>query len=191
MYTTWEELEKNCLECKKCKLCETRTNIVFGFGNKNSEIMLIGEGPGEREDALGLPFVGRSGKLLDSMLSEIDLSRDKNIYICNIVKCRPPQNRDPLPEEQEMCINWLRNQVLIMKPKIIVAVGRISALKIISPDIKITRDHGKFYEKKNILFMPTIHPASLLRNPSQKELVRQDFVNLKQKILEICEKTYI
>ena len=190
MFENWEELENNCLKCTKCKLCETRTNLVFGYGNKNSEIMFVGEGPGEREDAMGMPFVGRSGKLLDAMLSEINLSREKNIYICNIVKCRPPQNRDPAPDEQDLCITWLRNQVYIMKPKIIVSVGRISAMKIIDPNIKITKDHGKFYVKKNTVFMPTIHPASLLRNPSQKELVKQDFLNLQQKILEICERTY-
>ncbi len=115
----------------------------------------------------------------------------KNIYIANIVKCRPPENRDPLPEEQEACIDWLRNQTAIIKPKIIVAVGRVSATKIIYPEIKITKDHGIFYKKKKILMMPTIHPASLLRNPAQKELVRQDFQKLKEKILEICSHTYL
>ncbi|MBR2734782.1 MAG: uracil-DNA glycosylase [Clostridia bacterium] len=190
MYKEWETLKNNCLKCKKCGLCETRTNVVFGYGNPLSEVMFIGEGPGEQEDLQGKPFVGRSGKLLDKMLAEIGLSREENIYIANIVKCRPPKNRDPLPEEQEMCIDWLRNQTALLKPKIIVAVGRIAAMKIIDDKIKITKDHGKFYKKKNILFMPTIHPAAVLRNPKQKVLVEEDFLNLKQKIEEICTSTY-
>ena len=190
MYEEWETLKNECLKCTKCRLCETRTNVVFGYGNPLSEIMFIGEGPGEQEDLQGKPFVGRSGKLLDKMLAEIGLSREENIYIANIVKCRPPKNRDPLPEEQEMCIDWLRNQTALLKPKIIVAVGRIAAMKIIDENIKITKDHGKFYKKKNILFMPTIHPAAVLRNPKQKALVEEDFLNLKQKIEEICTSTY-
>ena len=144
-YSSWEDLKENCLKCKKCPLCETRTNVVFGAGNIKAEVMFIGEGPGEREDILASPFVGKSGKLLESMLNDIDLDRNKNIYIANIVKCRPPKNRDPLPEEQDLCIDWLRNQVALLKPKIIVAVGRIAAMKIIDPSIKITRDHGIFY----------------------------------------------
>lgn len=190
MYEEWETLKNDCLKCKKCRLCETRTNVVFGYGNPLAEVMLVGEGPGEQEDIQGKPFVGRSGKLLDKMLLEIGLSREENIYIANIVKCRPPKNRDPLPEEQEMCIDWLRNQTALLKPKLIVAVGRIAAMKIIDDKIKITKDHGKFYKKGNILFMPTIHPAAILRNPKQKILVEEDFLNLKQKIEEICTLTY-
>ena len=190
MYEEWETLKKDCLKCTKCGLCKTRTNVVFGYGNPLSEVMFIGEGPGEQEDLQGKPFVGRSGKLLDKMLAEIGLSREENIYIANIVKCRPPKNRDPLPEEQEMCIDWLRNQTALLKPKIIVAVGRIAAMKIIDENIKITKDHGKFYKKKNVLFMPTIHPAAVLRNPKQRALVEEDFLNLKQKIEEICTSTY-
>ena len=190
MYDSWETLKNECTQCTKCKLCETRTNVVFGYGNPKAEVMFVGEGPGEQEDLQGKPFVGRSGKLLDAMLNDVGLSREKNIYIGNIVKCRPPKNRDPLSEEQECCINWLRNQVLILKPKIIVAVGRIAAMKIIDPNIKITKDHGKFYKKKKTLMMPTIHPAAILRNPNQKPLVEEDFQNLKNKILEICNHTY-
>lgn len=190
MYDSWEALKSECLNCRKCQLCQTRTNVVFGYGNPNAEVMFVGEGPGEQEDLQGKPFVGRSGKLLDTMLEAVGLSREKNIYIGNIVKCRPPKNRDPLPEEQELCINWLRNQVAILKPKIIVAVGRISAMKIIDPNIKITKDHGKFYKKKKTWMMPTIHPAAILRNPNQKPLVEEDFKNLKNKILEICDHTY-
>ena len=150
----------------------------------NSKILFVGEGPGFHEDIQGKPFVGRSGKLLDTLLEEINLTREK-IYIANIVKCRPPENRDPLPEEQELCINWLRNQFYIIKPKIVVALGRIAALKIISPDLKITKDHGNFILKKDTWFMPTLHPAAVLRNMSKKPDVQEDFQKLKLKIKEL------
>ena len=145
MYTTWNDLYDNCMRCSKCELASARHNIVFGVGNPNAEVMFIGEGPGEQEDLSGNPFVGRAGQLLDKMLAVVDLDRNKNIYIANIVKCRPPKNRDPKPEEQELCINWLRNQTKLIHPKIIVCLGRISAAKIIKPDIKITREHGIFF----------------------------------------------
>ena len=148
MYTNWTELETACKACEKCELCQTRTHVVFGMGNPQSDILFIGEGPGENEDLEGLPFVGRSGQLLDKMLAAIDLDRNKNIYIANIVKCRLPKNRDPLPEEQEACMDWLKNQVMIMRPKIIVCLGRIAAMKLIKPDMKITKEHGIFFEKK-------------------------------------------
>ncbi len=185
MFESWESLKDNCMKCKKCRLCETRTNVVFGEGNPNSKIMFIGEGPGENEDLQGRPFVGRSGKLLDKMLNAVDLYRETNIYIANIVKCRPPQNRDPSIEEQECCIDWLRNQTLLIKPKIIVCLGRIAAMKIINPDIKITKEHGIFFEKNGIIMMPTLHPAALLRNPSQKPGAFEDFLKLRDKIKEL------
>ena len=190
MYNDWDTLKKECTGCEKCNLCKTRTNVVFGYGNPLAEVMIIGEAPGKDEDLKAEPFVGRSGRLLDAMLAEVGLYRQTNIYIANIIKCRPPNNRDPLPNEQKMCIDWLRNQTALINPKIIVAVGRISAQKIIDEKIKILRDHGKFYQKKNTVFMPTIHPAAILRNPKQKVLVEEDFLNLKNKILEICESTY-
>ena len=180
----WKELEQMCLNCQKCDLCKTRTNVVFGYGNIKSKVMFIGEGPGQNEDLQGKPFVGRSGKLLDVFLEEIGLNREK-IYIANMVKCRPPENRDPLPEEQEMCINWLRNQVYILRPKIIVALGRIAAMKVIDPNIKITRDHGIFVEKNNVWLMATLHPAAVLRNMSRKIDVQLDFKKLKDKIDEV------
>ena len=127
----FETLRKNCLDCRKCGLCETRTNVVFGTGNPHAEIMFIGEGPGQREDEQGLPFVGRSGQLLDQYLSAIHLSREKNIFITNIVKCRPPQNRDPLPNEWDACIPYLREQFRLIQPKIVVCLGRIAAQRII------------------------------------------------------------
>ena len=185
-----KELEQECLHCHLCGLCSTRTNVVFGTGAPNAEVMFIGEGPGQQEDLQGEPFVGRAGKLLDLMLDAVDLSRKKNIYIANMVKCRPPQNRDPLPEEQDMCIKWLNKQIEIMKPKIIVCLGRISAMRFINPDIKITREHGIFTEKNGILMMATLHPAALLRNPNQKPQAFEDFIKLREKIKEICDHTY-
>lgn len=190
MYESWEKLECDCLCCEKCSLCKTRTNVVFGVGNRNAEVLFIGEGPGQNEDLQGEPFVGRGGQLLDKMLKAIDLDRNKNIYIANIVKCRPPQNRDPLPEEQDACISWLRNQVALIKPKIIVCLGRIAAMKIIKPDMKITKEHGIFFEKNDLLMMATLHPAALLRNPRQKPDAFEDFLKLQSKIHEICEHTY-
>ena len=190
MYTNWEELKSACMGCDKCELGKTRTNLVFGKGNENAEVMFIGEGPGENEDLQGEPFVGRSGKLLDSMLACNDLDRNKNIYIANMVKCRPPKNRDPLPAEQDVCIEWLREQVRIMKPKIIVCLGRISAQRLISPDFKVTQEHGQFIDKKGTLFMGTFHPAALLRNPNNKPAAFDDFMALRDKIKEICDHTY-
>lgn len=182
MYDSWEDLKENCLHCRKCGLCETRTNVVVGVGNPKSKIMFIGEGPGENEDLQGEPFVGRGGQLLDKMLAAVDLDRKTNIYIANMVKCRPPKNRDPLPEEQEACIAWLRNQTALIHPKIIVCLGRISAMRLIKPDIKITKEHGIFFEKNGILMMATLHPAALLRNPNNKPAAFEDFLKLREKI---------
>ena len=190
MYDSWDKLEIDCLCCEKCSLCKTRTNVVFGVGNKEAEVLFIGEGPGQNEDLQGEPFVGRGGQLLDKMLTAIDLDRKKNIYIANIVKCRPPKNRDPLPEEQEQCIDWLKSQVRLIRPKIIVCLGRIAAMKIIKPDIKITKEHGIFFEKDGVLMMATLHPAALLRNPRQKPEAFEDFLKLREKIHEICLHTY-
>ena len=190
MIDNWNDLEKQCLDCKKCSLCETRNNVVFGVGNKDAEVLFIGEGPGENEDLQGEPFVGRGGKLLDKMLYSIDLSREKNIYIANIVKCRPPKNRDPKPEEQLACIPWLRNQFSLMKPKIIVCLGRIASAKIIKPDIKITKEHGMFFKKGDVLMMPMLHPAAVLRDPRRRPQAFQDFQILRDKIKEVCTHTY-
>ena len=136
MYETWEQLKADCMQCRKCSLCETRTNLVFGVGSENAEVMFIGEGPGENEDLQGEPFVGRGGKLLDKFLEAVDLDRKKNIYIANIVKCRPPRNRDPLETEQDACIDYLRNQVALIRPKIIVCLGRIAACRLIRENLK-------------------------------------------------------
>lgn len=185
MFSQWKELQENCLACRKCGLCETRHNVVFGVGNPEAKVLFVGEGPGENEDLQGEPFVGRGGQLLDKMLAAVDLDRRTNVYIANIVKCRPPQNRDPLPEEQEACIGWLRNQFALIRPKIIVCLGRIAAMKMIKPDIKITKEHGIFVEKNGVLMMPTLHPAALLRNPAQKPAAFEDFLKLREKIDEL------
>lgn len=182
---TLDELEIKCKNCTKCDLCEGRTNPVFGVGKKDADIMLIGEGPGENEDLQGQPFVGRSGQLLDKFLASVDLSRDKNVYIANMVKCRPPKNRDPKPEEQDMCINWLREQFKIIKPKIIVCVGRISAQRLIDKNFKVTQQHGEFIDKNGTLFMGTYHPAAILRNPNNKEAAFGDWLALRDKINEL------
>ena len=187
---TWEELKAECLTCQKCGLCEARTNVVFGDGVANAEVLLIGEGPGQNEDEQGLPFVGRSGALLDTYLRAIDLDRTKNIFIANTVKCRPPQNRDPRPEERAACLPWLREQFRLLQPKIVVCLGRIAAQQIIRPDYSVTREHGQFEEKDGVLFMGTFHPAALLRNPNNKPVAFEDFVALRNKIREVCTHTY-
>ncbi len=142
MYDKWKELQEACLSCQKCSLRQGCRQVVFGVGNPEAKVLFIGEGPGEQEDIQGEPFVGRSGQFLDKMLAAVGLDRHRDLYIGNIVKCRPPQNRDPLPEEQEQCIGWLRNQTALLRPKIIVCLGRIAAMKIIRPDFKITKEHG-------------------------------------------------
>ena len=171
----WEELKAQCAACRRCGLCETRHHVVFGDGNPDAGLMFIGEGPGEQEDLQGIPFVGRAGQLLDDMLSLIDLDRTK-YYITNIVKCRPPGNRDPLNTEQDACIGYLRNQVRLIKPKIIVCLGRIAATKLIREDLKITREHGQWVEKGGVAMTALYHPSALLRDPSKRP---DTFVDLK------------
>ena len=185
----WEALQAECMDCRKCALAETRHNVVFGTGNPNAEVMFIGEGPGEQEDLKGEPFVGRAGKLLDDMLEIIDLDRSK-IYITNMVKCRPPQNRDPLNVEQEACIGYLRNQVALLKPKIIVCLGRIAAMKLIKEDFKITREHGQWIEKAGVWMMAMYHPSALLRDPRKRPESFEDLKSLQAKIREVCVRTY-
>lgn len=186
----FEALKQECLVCRRCGLCETRTNVVFGMGSPTAEVMFIGEGPGRNEDEQGLPFVGRSGKLLDQYLEAIDLSRNRNVFIGNIVKCRPPENRDPLPEEWDACLPWLREQFKLIRPKIVVCLGRIAAQRLIRPDFSVTKEHGQFEEKNGVLFTATLHPAALLRNPTQKPLAFADYVALREKIHEVCDHTY-
>ena len=190
MYETWEALETACFSCHNCPLGETRTKLVFGVGSRRAGVLLIGEGPGENEDLQGEPFVGRGGKLLDQYLTVVDLERGKNIYIANMVKCRPPKNRDPLPAEQEACLPWLREQVRLLRPKIIVCLGRISAQRLIDKNFRVTKQHGQFMEKNGVWMMGTYHPAWLLRNPQQKPEALEDFIALREKIWEVCPETY-
>ena len=180
----WESLKGICAECTRCGLCETRKHVVFGVGNENADVMLIGEGPGEQEDLQGQPFVGPAGKLLDDMLSIIDLSREKNCYIANIVKCRPPRNRDPLETEQDACIGYLRNQVALVKPRIIVCLGRIAAKRIIDPEYRITRQHGEFVEKNGVWMTAIYHPSALLRDVTKRPETFDDLLAIREKIRE-------
>ena len=167
MYETWEELENSIKECKKCKLCKTRLNVVFGVGNENACIMFIGEGPGGDEDRLGEPFVGKAGQLMNKAFDVVGIKRE-DVYIANIVKCRPPANRDPEHDEIVSCMDYLRNQVILIKPKIIVLLGRIALQNILGPEYKITASRGKWIKKKGIMYMPTWHPAALLRDETKK-----------------------
>ena len=181
----WEALKSTCLSCRNCELCQTRTNVVFGVGNEKADVMFVGEGPGEQEDLKGEPFVGPAGKLLDDMLSIIDLYRTENCYIANIVKCRPPRNRDPQEEEQEACIGYLRNQVALIKPKIIVCLGRIAAKKLIDPDYRITRQHGQWVEKGGIWMTAIYHPSALLRDMGKRPETFDDLLGIRTKIQEL------
>lgn len=184
----WDSLQNACAHCERCSLCGTRTNVVFGVGAKNARIMFIGEGPGEHEDLQGEPFVGAAGKLLDDMMSIIDLDRT-NSYIANIVKCRPPGNRDPSEEEQDACIGYLRNQVALIQPRVIVCLGRIAARRIIDPDYKITKSHGKWVDRNDVWITAIYHPSALLRDPSKRPETFLDLLAIRDKLNEL--KTYL
>ncbi len=181
----WEELKAVCGSCTRCGLCETRHNVVFGIGNEQADVMFVGEGPGEQEDLKGEPFVGPAGKLLDDMLSIVDLYRQENCYIANIVKCRPPRNRDPLETEQDACIDYLRNQVALVKPKIIVCLGRIAAMRLIDPDYRITRQHGQWVHKNGVWMTAIYHPSALLRDVGKRPETFDDLISLREKIKEV------
>ena len=186
---TMDALRDTCLTCTQCPLSATRNHVVFGVGPEASPILFVGEGPGQQEDLRGEPFVGPAGQLLDEMLSIIDLSRE-TCYITNIVKCRPPQNRDPRPEEQDACIGFLRKQTAILSPRIIVCLGRIAAMRLISGDFRITRDHGKWQQKGGIWFMAMYHPSALLRDLTKRPDTFRDLKSLQAKIREVCPGFY-
>lgn len=185
----FENLKKECFSCRACGLCETRTNVVFGVGKENAEVMFIGEAPGEQEDRQGEPFVGRAGKLLDDMLEMIDLDR-KKVYIANMVKCRPPKNRDPLNIERDACAGWLREQIRLVNPRIIVCLGRIAAAGFIKDDFKITKEHGQWFIKDGVMVMAMYHPAALLRDSSKRPETFEDLIKLRQAIRDYCTDTY-
>ena len=184
MADSWERLKQECGVCRGCALADTRTHVVFGDGCETAEIMLIGEGPGQHEDEQGIPFVGRAGQLLDDMLEIIHLDRTK-VYIANVVKCRPPQNRDPLNVEQDACIGYLRNQVALVKPKIIVCLGRIAAKRLIDADYRITRQHGQWVERNGVWMTAIYHPSALLRDVSKRPETFDDLLAIRAKIREI------
>lgn len=186
MYDNWEDLEKAIIGCKKCKLCNNRTNIVFAEGNKNANVMLIGEGPGADEDTQGIPFVGKAGQLMNKAFEGLGIDRSK-LYIANIVKCRPPNNRVPEDDEANACLDYLRNQVILVRPKIIVLMGSTALKNILGKEYKITASRGHWIEKKDIMYMPTWHPAALLRDENKKIDFWKDF----KKVLTMCEELKI
>ena len=180
---TWDSLYEKCASCHACALGDSRTNCVFGTGNKNADLLFIGEAPGEQEDLTGTPFVGRAGQLLDKFLFAVDIPRE-SVYIANILKCRPPKNRDPLPEEEDACIGYLREQLRLIQPKVIVCLGRIAAMRVIKPDFKITKEHGVWFRKGEYLITAVYHPAALLRDPRKKEDMLTDMKSIKAKLDE-------
>ena len=167
IFNTWEELEQECSKCTKCKLCQNRTNVVIGVGNKEAEVMFIGEGPGADEDIQGEPFVGKAGKLMNMALDGLGIKREQ-IYIANAVKCRPPGNRNPEPDEAESCKDYLQSQINLIKPRIIVLLGSVALKNILGQEYGITASRGKWLEKDGIKYIPTFHPAALLRDESKK-----------------------
>ena len=184
MNELWDQLYKECKECSACELHKTRTNCVFGVGDRNADLLFVGEAPGEKEDLSGTPFVGRAGQLLDQYLYAVDIPRE-SVYIANILKCRPPKNRDPLPTEEDACMDYLRRQVKLIDPKIIVCLGRISAMRLISPDYKITKQHGEWVQRGKFLITAVYHPALLLRDPRYKEAMLEDMKKIKAKLDEL------
>ena len=186
---TMEELRQLCIGCHQCPLSETRHNVVFGVGPLDTPVLFVGEGPGQQEDLRGEPFVGPAGNLLDEMLSIIDLSRE-NCYITNIVKCRPPQNRDPMATEQDACIGFLRKQTALLRPKVIVCLGRIAAMRLIDENFRITRDHGKWFQKGGIWMMALFHPSALLRDLTKRPDTFRDLKGLQAKLREVCPDWY-
>jgi DNA polymerase len=167
MNDSWESLYFECSHCNACKLSETRTSCVFGAGNLNADLLFIGEAPGDNEDKTGIPFVGRAGKLLNEYLDSVGIDRN-SVYIANILKCRPPKNRDPLPSEEDACIEFLNRQIALLKPRLIVCLGRISAKRLIAKSFKITTEHGAWFDYNGIPITAVYHPALLLRDPRKK-----------------------
>ncbi len=183
----WAQLKNTCMDCHNCGLCQTRHHVVFGVGREDADIMFIGEGPGEQEDLQGEPFVGPAGKLLDDMLSIIDVDRT-NCYIANIVKCRPPMNRDPNEEEQNACYGYLKKQIEFVNPSIIVCLGRISAKKLINPDYRITKEHGSWICRNGTWMTAIYHPSALLRDLTKRPETFEDLLEIRKKLREVHAK---
>ncbi len=182
--TEMEKLRQACIGCTKCGLGATRTNLVFGVGNESAKLMFVGEGPGEQEDLQGIPFVGRAGKLLDDMLAMFDLSRE-DVYIANIVKCRPPKNRDPLPDEQDACYPWLEQQISLIRPRLLVCLGRIAAMRLIDPHYRISQQHGQWVFRDGMELTAIYHPAALLRDPRRRPEAFDDMKEIARKLKEL------
>lgn len=180
----WDDLLHSCENCSACPLCQTRNRTVFGVGRRDADIMFIGEGPGEQEDLRGEPFVGAAGKLLDDMLCIIDINRS-NCYIANIVKCRPPQNRDPYEEEQDACFAYLQEQIRLVQPSVIVCLGRIAAKRIIYPEYRITREHGQWICRDGTWITAIYHPSALLRDLNKRPETFEDLLQIRQKLREV------
>ena len=176
-----DEIRKECEGCRKCSLAETRTNVVFGVGNPHADIMFVGEAPGEKEDLSGIPFVGAAGKLFDKYLVAVGIPREE-VYIANMLKCRPPINRDPKPEEQDLCIEYLREQVRAVSPKLIVCLGRIAAMRLIKPDFRITAEHGIWFERGAFSICAVYHPSALLRDSRKKDDMLADMMDIKRRL---------
>lgn len=189
-YNDLNMLRQDCLNCSRCALKNSRHNVVFGVGPEHAEVMFVGEGPGENEDLQGEPFVGAAGQFLDEMLSIIGLSR-RNCYIANIIKCRPPQNRDPKPQEREQCRPWLSAQLALIRPKLIVCLGRYAAMELIDPDFRITREHGQWFQKEESWCMAMYHPSALLRDPGKRPETFQDLKSLQAMVQEHCPNTIL
>ena len=177
---TWDDLERRCDTCTGCELHKTKTHTVFGTGNREASLMFVGEAPGETEDETGVPFVGRAGKLFDKYLEAVDIPRE-SVYIANILKCRPPKNRDPLPEEEDACLGFLRDQVRLIRPRLIVCLGRIAAMRLLKPDFKITKEHGIWVKKGAFEICAVYHPSLLLRDPRRREEMLTDMKAVKAK----------
>ena len=184
MNTSWPTLSQEVFSCEKCRLCQTRQNVVLGEGDLHAALMFIGEGPGAQEDATGRPFVGAAGQLLDRMLAAIGMTREQ-VFICNIVKCRPPQIRVPEPDERSDCMPYLRQQVALVRPKIIVCLGSTPTRALLGDQMRITRDRGVWQLKKGVWFMPTYHPAALLRDLDKKRPAWEDFKAIRDKLIEL------
>ena len=181
----WEALESRCRDCRACPLGATKTNTVFGTGNREATLMFVGEAPGEQEDRTGIPFVGKAGQLLDKFLFAVDIARE-DVYIANILKCRPPNNRDPESLEEDACIGYLREQFRLIRPRVLVCLGRISAMRLIKPDFRITREHGHWFLKGGIWMTAVYHPAALLRDPAKKEDMLRDMIEIRKKLDELA-----
>ncbi len=187
----WEALEQECLQCHNCPLANTRTNVVVGVGDRNADVLFVGEGPGENEDLQGEPFVGKAGQLLDEMLSLIGLYRDKNFYITNVVKCRPPQNRNPANEEMAACKGFLDRQIQLLQPKVLICLGRFAAQELIRPDFGITKEHGIWSQGEDGIWKIAIfHPSALLRDVSKRPATFEDLRVIREKIREVCPQVY-